>query len=59
MFEGAPSGYVRAEALIKALSTYGEDKLSEEQAKDLVGQLEVDSNGLVNYVDYVSMMMAA
>ena len=60
VFEGgAPSGYVRAEALIKALSTYGEDKLSEEQAKDLVGQLEVDSNGLVNYLDYVSMMMAA
>ena len=60
VFEGtAPSGYVKAETLIQALSTYGQDKLSEEQAKDLVGQLEVDSNGMVNYVDYVSMMMSA
>ena len=60
VFEGgAPTGFVRAEALIRALSTYGEDKLSEDQAKDLVGQLEVDSNGMINYLDYVSMMMAS
>lgn len=60
VFEGtAPSGYVKAEMLIKALCTYGTEKLSEEQARDLVGQLEVDSNGMVNYVDYVSMMMSA
>jgi calmodulin len=58
IFEGVcPSGYVRAESLIKALSTYGKDKLTEEQAADLVSQLEVDSNGLINYNDYVHMMM--
>lgn len=57
--QGAPSGYVRADALIKALCTYGEEKLSMDQAKDLVGQLEVDSNGMINYADYVAMMMSA
>ena len=59
LFEGVnPSGYVRAEALIRALCVYGKDKLTEEQAAELVGQLEVDASGLVNYNDYVNMMMS-
>jgi hypothetical protein len=32
--------------------------LTEEQAAELVGQLEVDASGLVNYNDYVNMMMS-
>jgi calmodulin len=60
VFEGAcPPGFVRAEGLIKALSTYGKEKLTEEQAADLVSQLEVDANGLINYDDYVHMMMSS
>ena len=35
---------------MKALTTYGSEKLSEEQAAELVSQLEPDSNGMVNYV---------
>jgi calmodulin len=54
-----PQGYVRAENLIGALCTYGVEKLTQEQAGDLVGQLEVDNNGLVNYAEYVSMMMSS
>lgn len=77
-------GKIRAEALIKALCTYGVEKLTEEQgyiilctanikflplavfpycpyhkAQDLVSQLEVDSNGYINYVDYINMMMSS
>lgn len=55
---GAPAGFVKAEALIRALCTYGSEKLSPDQARDLVSQLEVDGNGLINYADYVNMMMS-
>ena len=38
---------------------FAEDsKVSLEQAQDLVAQLEIDGNGLINYVDYVNMMMS-
>jgi len=40
------------------LCTYGTEKLSLEQAQDLVAQLEVDATGLINYVEYVNMMMS-
>jgi len=58
VFEGeCPQGFVKAENLVRVLTTYGIEKLSEEQAQDLVNQLEVDSNGLINYSVYVDMMM--
>ena len=60
IFEGSnPNGYVKAEGLIRALTTYGKEKLTEEQASDLVHQLEVDSNGMINYAMYVDMMMSS
>jgi hypothetical protein len=43
--------------LIKALTTYGRDVLTPERAAELVAQLEPDAAGLVNYNDYVTMMM--
>lgn len=52
-------GHIKADALIKALVTYGAEKLTESQAQDLVSQLEVDSNGLINYAEYVNMMMSS
>ena len=59
VFEGSnPPGYVKPDNLVKALLTYGNEKLSEEAAHDLVSQLEVDMNGLINYNEYVSMMMS-
>ena len=45
--------------LHRSLCTYGKEKLSLEQAQDLVAQLEVDGNGLINYVEYVNMMMSS
>jgi len=59
VFEGsAPTGFVKADALIRALCTYGSEKLSLEQATDLVAQLETDANGFINYNEYVNMMMS-
>jgi calmodulin len=44
VFEGTnPNGYVKPDALVRALMTYGSEKLTEEAAMDLVSQLEVDS----------------
>lgn len=37
---------------------YGTDKLTEDQASELINQLEPDSQGMINYVEYVNMMMA-
>jgi calmodulin len=53
------NGMIKVEALIKALCTYGTEKLSEAQAKELISQLEADANGMVNFVDYVNMMMTS
>lgn len=59
IFEGtAPSGYIKVGDLITALTTYCSDKITEAQASELISQLEPDTNGLVNYVEYVSMMMS-
>lgn len=52
-------GMVKADALVKALCTYGTEKLSEAQAKDLVSQLDTDAAGYINYSEYVAMMMSS
>jgi len=57
-FEGnGPKGHIKVEHLVKALTTYGSERVTEEQALELVGQLEPDQNGYINYIDYVNMMM--
>ncbi|CAM9248217.1 unnamed protein product, partial [Discosporangium mesarthrocarpum] len=57
VFEGnAPPGHIKIESIIKALTTYGNEKLTMEQAQDLVSQLEPDHNSMVNYVEYVNMV---
>ena len=59
LFEGtAPPGHVKPNVLIKALMTYGTEKLTEEQAQDLVSQLQVNSQGFIDYAEYVNMMMS-
>jgi calmodulin len=56
---GSQPGYVKADAIVRALCTYGVDKMTEEQALDLVSQLEVGPDGLVNYEEYVNIMMSS
>ncbi len=58
MFEGtAPAGHIRVTDLVRDLKTYCTEKLTEQQIAELISQLEADSDGLVNYADYVSLMM--
>ena len=52
-------GHIKADALVKALCTYGTEKLSEDQAHELIGQLEVDPTGVIDYIEYVNMMMSS
>ncbi len=56
---GGNPGHIKIDALVKALCTYGTERLTEAQAKELVTQLEADSNGMINYIDYVNMMMSS
>ena len=59
VFEAScPPGYVKSENLIRCLCTYGTDKLTEDAAADLVAQLESDASGMINYIEYVNMMMS-
>ncbi len=73
MFQGdAAAGHIRVEDLEKAIMAYGSEKLTAEQAHDLIRQvafdninflsyllkLEPDRNGYINFEQYVNMMMA-
>jgi calmodulin len=53
----APDGHILISDLEKALQNYGKDKLSEEEAKSMVAQIESNADGFFNYGDYVSMML--
>ena len=51
-----PPGHVKTEAIERALTTYGTDKLSLEEAQDLLSQVDPENSGVINYVEYVNMM---
>ena len=53
-----PSGFVSMAALEQALTTYGSEKLSLNDAQELLSQIEPDDSGMVNYVEFVNMMCA-
>eukprot|EP00743_Colponemidia_sp_Colp-15_P002531 GILK01002743.1.p1 GENE.GILK01002743.1~~GILK01002743.1.p1 ORF type:complete len:168 (-),score=33.75 GILK01002743.1:747-1214(-) len=53
----APSGHIHVKTLMKALTTYGTEKLTEDQAAELIAQVDTDQSGLINFNDYVNMMM--
>lgn len=53
-----PSGFVSMAALEQALTTYGSEKLSLNDAQELLSQIEPDESGMVNYVEFVNMMCA-
>ncbi|CEL99811.1 unnamed protein product [Vitrella brassicaformis CCMP3155] len=57
VFSGdAPEGQIRVADLEKALITYGHEKLSEDEGRTLVSQLD-SADGMFNYTDYIQMMM--
>jgi len=47
VFESNNNGFIKPDLLVKALCTYGIEKLSKEQARELVSQLEVDNNDVL------------
>jgi calmodulin len=52
VFEGtAPPGFIKVEALERALTVYGADRLTNIQVADLINQIDTDQNGLFNYVE--------
>mmetsp|Transcript_51640 Transcript_51640/g.102629 ORF Transcript_51640/g.102629 Transcript_51640/m.102629 type:complete len:172 (+) Transcript_51640:55-570(+) len=52
----APEGTIRVKDLEKMLQSYGRDRLTAEETKDLLAQIE-SQNGLFRYSEYISMMM--
>ncbi len=54
---GLPQGHVRTHVLERALTTYGVEKLSMDEAQDLLSQIDPQNTGVINYVDYVNMMV--
>mmetsp|Transcript_46728 Transcript_46728/g.138033 ORF Transcript_46728/g.138033 Transcript_46728/m.138033 type:complete len:164 (-) Transcript_46728:32-523(-) len=57
VFSGtAQDGCIRVKDLENALQTYGREKLSLEEAKNLIAQIET-VDGCFRYDDYVNMMM--
>ena len=53
-----PNGCITKEDLIHVLSSY-EGKMPEEDARELVEKIDCDpKTGIINYVEYVNMMMA-
>ena len=53
-----PSGYITKEDLVHVLSSY-EGIMPEDDARELVEKIDCDpKTGLINYVEYVNMMMA-
>mmetsp|Transcript_19087 Transcript_19087/g.62923 ORF Transcript_19087/g.62923 Transcript_19087/m.62923 type:complete len:170 (+) Transcript_19087:269-778(+) len=53
---GLPPGHVKTSALERALTTYGTEKLTVEEAQDLLSQVDPENTGSVNYIEYVNMM---
>lgn len=60
--DDCPPGYIKIPTLIRALQLYGGlgpagEKISDVKIAELVSQLEPDSTGMVNYDDFISMML--
>mmetsp|Transcript_34245 Transcript_34245/g.80063 ORF Transcript_34245/g.80063 Transcript_34245/m.80063 type:complete len:83 (-) Transcript_34245:79-327(-) len=56
---GLAPGHVKTTALERALTTYGTEKLSLQEAQDLLAQVDPENSGIVNYVEYVNMMCSS
>jgi calmodulin len=57
--ENMPSGYVATDVLQHALTTYGTDKISREEAAELLQTVDPERTGRINYMDFIAMMSAS
>jgi hypothetical protein len=49
---------IRPDTLKQALTSFGKDKFSEEEAAEYVGRLDTDKKGeFINIAEYVRLMM--
>lgn len=55
--ENVPAGYVATEVLQHALTTYGSDKLSAEEAAGLLSTVDPEGQGKINYMEFINMMI--
>jgi len=54
----APKGMIRPDVLKQALTSFGKDKFSEEEANEYVRRLDTDRKGeFINIAEYVRLMM--
>jgi calmodulin len=54
--DNVPPGYVSTEVLEHALTTYGTDKLSTEEAQELLATVDPEATGKINYMEFINMM---
>jgi calmodulin len=53
---GCPPGFVSTDVLERALTTYGPDKLSLDEAAELLATVDHEGTGKINYVELISLM---
>jgi calmodulin len=57
-FEGIDCpGFIRADDLIRAITTYSSEHISPALARELVSQLEVDENGMIDYKPFLETVL--
>ncbi len=56
IFEKDGSGYISASELRGVMTTLGE-KLTDEEIEDLIKEADIDSDGMINYHEFVKMML--
>ncbi len=56
--DNVPTGYVSTEVLEHALTTYGSDKLTPEEASELLSTVDPEGTGRINYMEFIQMMIS-
>jgi len=54
--DSVAKGFVSTEVLEHALTTYGSDKLSPEEAAELLATVDPENTGRINYMEFINMM---
>nr|ACP18969.1 calcium binding protein [Euglena gracilis] len=54
--DNVPPGCVSTEVLEHALTTYGSDKLTPEEAAELLATVDPENTGRINYMELINMM---
>lgn len=54
--DNVPPGFVSTEVLEHSLTTYGTDKLTPEEAAELLSTVDPEGTGKINYMEFIAMM---